>query len=146
MLCFTNDQPQRDGAHLAGFHAALARTITSYTHAHGMAEKEKVPIADDDARMGLTAVLAVRTADPRLSGYSRDKLISAEVRTVVERIVGDQLATWLAAHPGEAKVILAKAGKAASARAICDFALRPRDGRPWPQQAALQTGRAGAVL
>ena len=117
MLCFTNNIPQRDGgSHLAGFRAALTRTVNTYATESGIAKKEKVALSGEDMREGLTCILSVKLPDPKFSSQTKDKLVSSEVRPVVEGIVGDRLNQWFEEHPAEARKVIAKVVEAAAAR------------------------------
>ena len=125
VLAFTNNINQKDGGtHLLGFRTALTRIINKYADDNNLTKKNKVNISGDDVKEGLTAIVSIKMPDPKFSSQTKDKLVSSEVRNVVETIVSEKISTWFDQNPSVSKAVLEKIIQAAVAR---DVARKARD-------------------
>ena len=125
VLPFTNNIPQKDGGtHLLGFRSALTRVINKYSNDRNTNKKNKINLSGEDIKEGLTAVLSIKMADPKFSSQTKDKLVSSEIRNIVENIIGEKVSTWFDQNPSVSKVVLEKITQAAMAR---DVARKARD-------------------
>ena len=125
VLPFTNNIPQRDGGtHLLGFRSALTRVINKYSNDRNSNKRNKITLSGEDIKEGLTAVLSVKMPDPKFSSQTKDKLVSSEIRLIVESIINDKVSTWFDQNPSIAKIVLEKITQAAMAR---DVARKARD-------------------
>jgi DNA gyrase subunit B len=144
VFCFTNNIKNKDGGtHLTGFKAALTRTVNTYAQEHGLLKDLKAGLGGDDITEGLTAVVSVKHPDPKFSNQPKDKLVSSEVKGIVERIVNERLARFFEEHPKESKQVIEKAVLAARARDAADLrvALGGGRGAAQPRQRARRRRR-----
>ena len=125
VLAFTNNINQKDGGtHLLGFRSALTRVINRYSSEKNISKKNKVTLSGDDIKEGLTAILSIKMPDPKFSSQTKDKLVSSEIRLIVENIISDKISTWFDQNPSVARYVIEKITQAAIAR---DVARKARD-------------------